>query len=129
MLGIELTPEHPVAELVDLAALAEAEGFDAVFASHHYNNRDVFAALTAMARATEEVSLGPGVVNPYETHPVALASRMATLEEVSDGRGIFGVGAGDRSTLANLGYERERPLRRVLETVRADLEGHTIEVE
>jgi 5,10-methylenetetrahydromethanopterin reductase len=41
---------------------------------------------------------------------------MATLDESSDGRAVFGIGAGDRSTLANLGVERDRPLRRVLET-------------
>ena len=117
MLGIELTPEHPVADVVDLAVLAEREGFDAVLASHHYNNRDEFVALAAIAGATDAVDLGPGVVNPYETHPVSLASRMATLDEYADGRGLFGVGAGDRSTLSNLGVVRERPLRRVLETI------------
>ncbi len=117
MLGIELTPEHPVDELVDLATTAEATGFDAVLASHHYNNRDEFVALSAIAEATDEVLLGPGVTNPYETHPVVLASRMASLDELADGRGVFGLGAGDRSTLANLGIERERPLRRVLETM------------
>jgi len=117
MLGIELTPEHPVDEVVDLAVLAERSGFDAVLASHHYNNRDEFVALAAIAGATTAIDLGPGVVNPYETHPVTLASRMATLDELSDGRGVFGVGAGDRSTLSNLGVERDRPLRRVLETI------------
>jgi 5,10-methylenetetrahydromethanopterin reductase len=117
MIGVELTPEHPVGRLTDLAVAAEREGFDAAFASHHYNNRDEFAALTAMAGATEAIRLGPGVTNPYETHPVTLASRMATLDELADGRGVFGVGAGDRSTLANLGYDADRPLRRVLETV------------
>jgi 5,10-methylenetetrahydromethanopterin reductase len=47
---------------------------------------------------------------------VTLASRVATLDEVSDGRAIFGVGPGDRSTLRNLGFDHDRPLRRVLET-------------
>jgi len=116
MNAIELTPEHPVEEVTRLAERAEAAGFDAVFASNHYNNRDPFLTLGAIARATETIELGPGVVNPYETHPVRLASRMATLEEVSDGRGLFGIGAGDASTLSNLGVERESPLRRVLET-------------
>ncbi len=116
MLGIELTPEHPVREVADRAARAEAAGFDTVFASHHYNNRDEFVALAAIAETTDSVRLGPGITNPYETHPVALASRMATIDEFAGGRGVFGVGAGDRSTLANLGYEHERPLRRVLET-------------
>lgn len=117
MLGIELTPEHPIADLAHLATVAETVGFDTVFASHHYNNRDPFVALAAMAAATNTVRIGPGVVNPYETHPVSLASRMATIDEYSDGRGVFGIGAGDQSTLANLGFEPDRPLRRVLETV------------
>ncbi|WP_254839076.1 5,10-methylenetetrahydromethanopterin reductase [Natronomonas marina] len=116
MIGIELTPEHPVDRIAELGERAEAEGFDAVFASCHYNNRDPFVALDRIARRTDDVALGPGVANPYESHPVALASRVATLSEASGGRAVFGVGAGDRSTLANLGYDHERPLRRVLET-------------
>ncbi|WP_136689453.1 5,10-methylenetetrahydromethanopterin reductase [Halorhabdus amylolytica] len=116
MNAIELTPEHPVEEVTRLAERAQAAGFDVVFASNHYNNRDPFLTLGAIARATETIELGPGVVNPYETHPVRLASRMATLQEISDGRGLFGIGAGDASTLSNLGVERESPLRRVLET-------------
>ncbi len=116
MYAIELTPEHPVATLTDHAVTAEAAGFDAVFAAHHYNNRDQFVALASMAQATDSVSVGPGIANPYETHPVTLASRVATLDEVSDGRAVFGVGPGDASTLRNLGYDHDRPLRRVLET-------------
>jgi 5,10-methylenetetrahydromethanopterin reductase len=117
MLGIELTPEHPVGRLAELAVATEGEGFDTVFVSHHYNNRDEFAVLAALAEATDSIQLGPGVTNPYETHPVTLASRMATVDELSEGRGVFGLGAGDRSTLANLGFDRERPLSRVLETM------------
>jgi len=116
MIGIELTPEHPVSSIAALGEQAEAEGFDTVFASCHYNNRDPFVALDRVARRTDSVRLGPGVANPYETHPVTLASRVASLEEASDGRAVFGLGAGDRSTLTNLGFEHDRPLRRVLET-------------
>ncbi|WP_226039633.1 5,10-methylenetetrahydromethanopterin reductase [Natrinema sp. DC36] len=114
--GIELTPEHPPERVADLAALAEDEGFDIAFASSHYFNRDPFVVLSRMADATDEIRLGPGVVNPYETHPVKLAAQTATIDEISDGRGVFGVGAGDRSSLSNLGLERDSPLRRVLET-------------
>lgn len=114
--GVEITPEHSISELVTYAQTAERTGFDAVFASSHYNNRDPFVALTRMAAATEAVHLGPGVVNPYETHPVSLASRVASLAEASDGRAVYGLGAGDRSTLSNLGFDQERPLRRVLES-------------
>jgi 5,10-methylenetetrahydromethanopterin reductase len=117
MLGVELAPEHPVERVTDLAVRASEAGFDTVFASHHYNNRDEFVALADVARATGNVRLGPGITNPYETHPVSLASRMASLDELAGGRGVFGVGAGDRATLSNLGYDADRPLGRVLETV------------
>ena len=118
MLGIELTPEEPVDRIAGHATTAEAADLDAIFASHHYNNRDEFIALAAIADATDDIRLGPGVTNPYETHPVTLASRMATLDELAGGRGVFGVGPGDRATLANLGVDHEKPLRRVLETMR-----------
>jgi len=118
MYAIELTPEHPMAQLTDFAVSAESEGFDAVFASHHYNNRDQFMALSSMAQATDEVLLGPGIANPYETHPVTLASRVATLSESSDGRALFGVGPGDKSTIRNLGFDHDDALRRVLETLK-----------
>jgi 5,10-methylenetetrahydromethanopterin reductase len=116
MLGIELTPEHPVSRIADLGEHAEANGFDTVFSSCHYNNRDPFVALDRIARRTETVRLGPGIANPYEIHPVTLASRVASLDESSGGRAVFGIGPGDRSTLENLGFEHDRALRRVLET-------------
>lgn len=115
MKGVELTPEHPIERVAALGEAAEAAGFDTAFASSHYNNRDPFLALDRIATRTDSIRLGPGVANPYETHPVTLASRVATLDEVSGGRAVFGIGAGDASTLSNLGYDRDRPLRRVLE--------------
>lgn len=117
MLGLELSSDRPVSRLSELASGAEVAGFDVAFVSHHYNNRDEFVALTDIARETESIRVGPGITNPYETHPATLASRMATLDELADGRGVFGIGAGDRSTIANLGFDHDRALRRVLETM------------
>ncbi|WP_049893709.1 5,10-methylenetetrahydromethanopterin reductase [Salinarchaeum sp. Harcht-Bsk1] len=115
--GIELTPEHPIDEVADLASHAETAGYDAVFVANHYFNRDPFAALIRIASVTDEIGVGTAGANPYDTHPVTLASRLATLQEASDGRAIFGVGPGDASALNSLGIDRERPLRRVLETL------------
>jgi 5,10-methylenetetrahydromethanopterin reductase len=115
MLGIELTPEHPVDRVGELGARAEAAGFDTVFCSSHYNNRDPFAALDRVARATDDARVGPGVANPYDTHPVALAGKVATLDESSGGRAVFGLGPGDPATLRNLGVDRERGLSAVLQ--------------
>lgn len=115
--GVEFTPEVPVSEVADLAVAAETEGLDTVLLSCHYNNRDPFAALPLAAERTDAIRLGPAAANPYERHPVTLASQMATLQESSDGRALFGLGAGDRSTLRNLSIQRSQPLRRVLETM------------
>lgn len=115
MLGIELTPEHPIDRVVELGTTAEAAGYDTIFSTCHYNNRDPFAALTRLATETDGVRLGPGVANPYEMHPATLAGKVATLDEMSDGRAVFGIGPGDPSTLRNLGLAEERGLRSVLE--------------
>ncbi|ESP87273.1 5,10-methylenetetrahydromethanopterin reductase [Candidatus Halobonum tyrrellensis] len=118
-LAVELAPEHPVERLVGLGTRAEEAGYDTVFVAHHYNNRDAFAVLSRLAAATERVRLGPGVANPLESHPVTLASRVATLDEASGGRAVFGIGPGDPSTLRNLGLAGERGLRPVVEAFAA----------
>jgi len=132
MKALELTPEHPVDEITELAVQAEETGFDTVFAACHYFNRDPFVTLSRIAAATEDIRLGPAAANPYETHPLTLASQVATIQEVSDGRAVFGVGPGDRSTLQSMGVERDSPLRRVLETfkVAQDLwAGETVDAD
>ena len=115
MFGIELTPEHPIDRITNLGVEAEAAGYDTVFVSSHYNNRDPFAALHRIAVETDDVQLGPGVANPFEIHPVTLASKVATVDEASGGRGVFGIGPGDPSTARNLGFDDDRGLRPVLE--------------
>jgi len=115
MLGIELTPEHPIERLTTLGVQAEAAGYDTLFSSCHYNNRDAFAALHHIGAATDDIRVGPGVANPFEIHPVTLASKVATIDEATGGRAVFGIGPGDPSTLANLGYADDRGLRPVLE--------------
>ena len=115
MFGIELTPEHRIERLTELGVLAEAAGYDTLFSSCHYNNRDAFAALHHIGASTDEIRVGPGVANPFEIHPVTLASKVATIDEATGGRAVFGIGPGDPSTLANLGYAEDRGLRPVLE--------------
>jgi len=123
MLGVELAPEEPLDALAALGERAERAGFDAALTSCHYNNRDPLLAAQRVAAATDDLLVGPAAANPYDTHPVKLAGQVATLAEASGGRAVLGLAPGDRSTLANLGVDRDRPLRRVLEsmTVARDL--------
>ncbi|MDZ7731662.1 MAG: LLM class flavin-dependent oxidoreductase [Natrialbaceae archaeon] len=81
--AVELTPEHPLDRIVELAVQAEETGYDAAFASSHYFNRDPYQALALIAGETEQLQIGPGVANPYECHPAVHAAKIATLDEVS----------------------------------------------
>jgi len=79
---------------------ADGLGFDAVWlAEHHFLGDYCNAAapdllLAAMARETEQIDLGLGVV-PLPIHdPVRVAERLATLDLLSDGRVLWGVGRG-----------------------------------
>ena len=132
MADVELVADQPVKETVGLARVAEEEGFDGVWVTDHYNNRNPFVALTAIAGATEEVQIGPGITNPYYAHPAYTANAVATLDEYSGGRARLGVGPGDPNTLAALEIERESPLYEVLDAVnltRALLGGEKVTEE
>lgn len=132
MADVELVADQPVADTVNLARVAEEEGFDGVWVTDHYNNRNPFVALTAIAGETEEVQIGPGITNPYYAHPAYTANAVATLDEYSDGRARLGVGPGDPNTLAALEIERESPLYEVLDAVeltRALMRGEKVTEE
>lgn len=93
-----------VGEVVAQAEQAEAAGFDGLFMTDSQNLwLECWVVLTLAATATSQLKLGPGVTNPVTRHPAVTADAAATLQEVSDGRVVLGVGRGD-SSLAYLGY-------------------------
>jgi probable F420-dependent oxidoreductase len=80
---------------LDLARAVEVGGFHALHAADHPGSSPApFVALSAAAAVTERIELGTCVVNAGVWEPLALASTVATLDLVSDGRAVLGVGAG-----------------------------------
>ena len=97
---------------VEVARFAEEQGFDAYFvgehthlptAPHRYGDAisddykkfyDPFVSLTLAAAVTERIKLGTGVCLLTEHHPITLAKTVATLDHVSGGRVVLGVGTG-----------------------------------
>jgi 5,10-methylenetetrahydromethanopterin reductase len=63
---------------------------------------DAYVRMTLAASATSSVRLATWVSNPVTRHPAVSAGAMATLQDVSGGRIVFGIGTGD-SALANIG--------------------------
>ena len=124
--GIELVPDKPIDKIVRWAKLAEKNGFDIVWLTDHYNNRNVWSTLTVIALNTSRVIIGPGVSNPYHMSPALSASAAVTLNEISNGRAAIGFGAGDRTTLNSIGIDWVKPVSNVvecIECVRALTEG------
>src|SRR5690349_1745148 len=107
----------PLSHVVRLAALAEAAGFDDVWYCQDLMKRDAWIALTAIALATSRVRVGTAIVNPFSCDPAELAMRAATLHEVSGGRCVLGIGAGEQSYLGWIGRRQARPATGVREAV------------
>lgn len=83
------------AEWLALARDAEAAGFDTLFVPDHPRSvASPFVSLAAASTVTERIRLGTYVVNGGVWDPLQLATELATLDALSDGRAVFGVGAG-----------------------------------
>lgn len=129
--GLGLPPAAPVAELIDVAVEAERLGYRWLWVNDERLERDPFTVLAAVADRTERIRLGPGVTNPYSRHPALLATAIATLDELSGGRAVLGLGAGGTNHRA-LAIDRTAPaaaLREAIELIRALLGGRTASVD
>lgn len=115
--GIEFVPKDPYWKITYYAVQAERGGFRNLWITDHFNNRNVYVALTAAAIYTDRIALGPGVTNPYMVNPVFTAQAVATLDELAPKRVVLGIGAGDKTTLASVGVEMRKPLAAVKEAV------------
>ena len=115
--GIEFVPQKPLDKIVASCKLAEEKGFDYVWITDHYNNRDVYVALALIALNTNKVKIGTGVTNPYTRNIAQTASSIATVDELSNGRAVLGIGAGDRVTLDAINVQRVKPVRAIRESV------------
>jgi 5,10-methylenetetrahydromethanopterin reductase len=128
-----------VGATVELAVQAEAAGIDSVWVAEGPVARDAFVTLSAIAAATERVEVATGVVNPFTRHPAQLAAAFATLDELSGGRAVCGVGIGARDFLIPLGADVSKPLttaremidiiRRLLARERVVLDGTKFQLD
>src|ERR1700730_12517568 len=119
----------PIERMLERVKLAEAVGYDTVWLADERFYRGVYSCLTPFAGHTSKVLLGPCVTDPFSRHPALTAMAIATLDEVSGGRGIPGIGAGI-SGFAELGLYRSKPARAIYETIeviRALLRGESVD--
>lgn len=103
-----IIPNRPIQECLEMAKLAENLGYGGVWvADSHSVMRDAYEILAIIATQTERVKLATGVTHTVTRHPAVLANSWATLQELSGGRAICGIGVGE-SSVRNLGLRPEK---------------------
>ncbi len=115
--SLRLNNDLPPSRFLELAGVAEESGFDQLWVSHDLLLRSAPVLLSAAAGVTSRIRLGAGVLNPYSAHPVELAMHAATLQEVSGGRALLGIGAGAAGLLGAAAIDRPAPLERTREAI------------
>ena len=111
-----------------LVEIAEAGGCEYLWVcDSSLHARDVYSYLTIAALASEKLRIGPNCTHPYTRHPAINLNAMATIHELSGGRGIIAVATGDRPVM-ELGYPMARVavVREMIGMIRALESGDTV---
>ena len=103
---------------VELARRAEREwGYDAIWLAET-NGPDSFALAGALALATERATIGTAIVPVYNRTPAVLAMSAATVQQLSGGRFVLGLGSSSHAIIGDWnGIPFRRPLQHVRESV------------
>ena len=142
--GIAIFPTDYAIPMTELAPAVEERGFESLWVAEHthipvsretpwpaggelpkdyWHTLDPFVALTAAAVATSTLRVATGVCLVIEHDPIVLANEVASIDHVSSGRFLFGVGGGwNREEMANHGTRfptRWKLLRERVEAMKA----------
>ena len=135
-IGLYLIEKHDIRTSIEHARLAEECGFDCVWQGEEYppfrDARDSLIPLAAIAAVTKSIKLGTGVLHTWTRNVMTLAMTFVTLDELSNGRGMLGIGALWDPIAGMIGISRTRPLKAMrehVEALRALFDMKTVNVE
>lgn len=119
----------PVRSIVELAKQAERLGYHSVWLPEG-RGREVMTQLGALAIATNRIHLGTGIMPVFSRPPALAAMALATLDDLSNGRIICGIGVGHPG-ITERGYGQPfthpvRAVREFVEIVRLAMTGDTV---
>lgn len=139
--GVQIFPTDQTIGPVELARAVEERGLDSLFFPEHthipasrktpfpgggdlpewyWRSHDPFVALAAAAAVTERIKLGTGICLVIERDPITLAKECASVDVISNGRLILGIGAGwNREEMENHGADYKNRWKIVREKVLA----------
>jgi len=101
--------------LVEWAVLAEQKGFDFCWFPHDIFCKNTWIMTTAVAMVTERIRIGSVGTNPYTADPSEIATYLATLDELSKGRAVLGLGLHTEKMVEWLGIKGKDLMSRTRE--------------
>jgi len=104
-------------DIVDLGILAEQAGFDHAWFPSDKFMYHAFAIICALAEHTEKIIVGPNGAEPYALSPGEIATFMATLDRLSNGRTALGFGMHTDKMIEWMGIKVDDRVTRVKEAV------------
>ena len=109
---------HTLEDTIALARKAEAVGLSACWIFEDYFYGGAFTTATACALNTERIKIAIGVINPFTRHPVLSAMEAASLDALSHGRLILGMGGSNKGWIQDkAGIPFEKPIQAAAEAV------------
>ncbi|MEW6145282.1 MAG: LLM class flavin-dependent oxidoreductase [Thermodesulfobacteriota bacterium] len=119
-------------ELVETARLAEELGYHSIWVPEMWG-RDAFSILGLIAVNTKRIKLATGIIPVYSRSPAVIAQTAATLDELSGGRMMLGLGTSGPAVIENWhGVRFEKPLQRTkeyVEIIKMILSGGRVDYE
>ncbi len=129
--GVVLQGVDPPAAFLDLVESIDRAGYHNLWLTDSsLHARNPFVYLSLAAQRAPRLVMGTAVTNPVTRHPGIVAASFATLDEITGGRAILGIGAGDRPLRA-LGQQPARlgALRDSIAVIRRLLAGEHVSFE
>ncbi len=129
--GVLLMGDLSAEDLASLARQVEDWGYDYIWLADERFFREIYSCLTLCALNTKKIQIGVCVTDPYSRHPALTAMAIATLDEISEGRAVLGIGAGV-SGFGELGIDRARPalaMREMVGLVRKLMTGENVDFQ
>lgn len=108
---------------MDTFLLAEKLGFDTIWTGDHLafgpdeKLLDTWMTMTHVMMNTKKVKMGTAATDPHRRHPAVLAQMGMTMDVLTNGRFILGLGAGEAMNLDPYGISWDRPLARMEEAI------------
>lgn len=120
-----LDPNAPVNGVKKLAQAAESLGFHKLWLWDSWASKDGYIGLALAAQVTKKLLLGTGVAPTPLRHSALLVNSIATVDDISEGRAILGIGSGGQATCGRLGVRKARiaEFREEMKLIRYLLDG------